>query len=110
MCGMPGVGRSPTPDRPFLGAYGRGTLPTSCGCGGAGAGSRHQPNSARSSELALRAVEAAGGCPVKALLACVWDVRGWALSDARPPVLRAFGRGPLPTGCGGGGCGRADPP
>ena len=27
----------------------------------------------------------------------VW---GWALSNARPPALRACGRGPLPTGCG----------
>ena len=46
-----------------------------------------------------------GGAP----LACVWGVRDWALSDARPPVLGACGRGPLPTGCGCGGCWRGDP-
>ena len=35
--------------------------------------------------------------------------RGWALSEARPPVLGACGQGPLPTGCGCGGGGRGDP-
>ena len=41
--------------------------------------------------------------------ALVWGARRWALSHARPPVLGACGRGPLPTGCRCGGCGRGDP-
>ena len=45
-----------------------------------------------------------------ASLAWVWGVRGWALTHARPPVLRACGQGSLPTGCVCGGCGRGDPP
>ena len=49
--------------------------------------------------------EARGGAPV----AWVWGVRGRALTRARPPVLGACGRGPLPNGCGCGGCGRWDP-
>ena len=45
---------------PALWAGCRGPLPTGCGCGGdAGVGTRHQPHSVRSCELALRAVEAA---------------------------------------------------
>ena len=46
-----------------------------------------------------------GGVP----LAWVWGVRGWELSHARLPVLGACSWGPLPTGCGCGGCGRGDP-
>ena len=34
---------------------------------------------------------------------------GWALMHAGLPVLRACGRGPLPTCCGCGGCGRGEP-
>ena len=48
---------------------------------------------------------ARGGAP----LACLTGVCGWALANSRPPVLGACGRGPLPTGCGCGGCGRGDP-
>ena len=78
--------------------------------GGVGVETRHQPHSARSCELALRAVEAARGRPGGgASLARVWHVRGWALSHARPPVLGACGRNPLPTGCGCGRCGCGDP-
>ena len=68
--------------------------------GGAGVGTRHQPHSARSCELALPAVGAAGGCPGRAPLAWVWGVRGRALSHPRLPALTAGCRGPLPTGCG----------
>ena len=71
--------------------------------GGAGVGTRHQPHSARSFELALRAVGwhegAKGGPPA----AWVWGVRGRALSYPRLPALWAGCRGPLPTGCGCGG-------
>ena len=146
---------------------------------GAGVGTRHQPHHARSCELALRAVEAARGCPREAPFAWVRGVRGRALSHPRPLVFsgvrlgptthwlwvrgvgawvpvtnptaralvswrcalwgrhegarggrllfgcgasgvgrsptpdhssfRACGRGPLPTGCGCGGCERGDP-
>ena len=77
--------------------------------GAVGLGSRQQPHSARSCVLALRAVEAARGRRGGAPSACVWSVRGRALSLSRPPVLGACGRGPLPTGCGCGSCGRGDP-
>ena len=71
--------------------------------GGAGVGTRHQPHSARSCVLALRAVGAARGCPGGAPLAWVWGLRGRALSLPRLPALCAGCRGPLPTGCGCGG-------
>ena len=71
--------------------------------GGEGVGTRHKPHSARSCELALRAVGAALGCPGGAPLAWVWGVRGRALSHPELPALWAGCRGPLPTGCGCGG-------
>ena len=49
--------------------------------------SRHQPHSAGSCELALRAVGAARGCPGGAPLAWVCGVRVQALSQPRPLVL-----------------------
>ena len=58
-CGASRVGRSLTPDNSSFRACGRGPLSTGCGCGGAGVGTRHQPHSARSCELALRVVGAA---------------------------------------------------
>ena len=70
---------------------------------------RHQPDSAPSCELTLRAVAAARGRAGEAPLACMWGVQGWALSQARPPVPGACGRGRLPTGCGCGGCGPGHP-
>ena len=71
--------------------------------GGAGVETRHQPHSACSCELALRAVGAACGCPGRVPLAWVWGVRGRALPHPRLPALWAGCRGPLPTssGCGG---------
>ena len=71
--------------------------------GDAGVGTRHQPQSARSCELALHAVGAARGRQGGAPPARVWGVRGRALSHPRLPALWAGCRGPLPTGCGGGG-------
>ena len=89
---------------PALWAGCRGPLPTGCGCGGgAGVGTRHQPHSARSCELALRAVGAARGRPGGAPPAWVWGVRGRKLSHPQLPALWAGCRGPLPTGCGCGG-------
>ena len=55
--------------------------------GGAGVGTRHQPHSARSCELALRAVGAAPERPGGAPPAWVWGVRGRALSPPRLPAL-----------------------
>ena len=71
--------------------------------GGARVGTRHQPHSTRSCELALQAVGAAWGCPGGAPLAWVWGIRGRALSHPRLPALWAGCRGPLSTGCGCGG-------
>ena len=71
--------------------------------GGAGVGTRHQAHSARSCELALRAVGAARGRPGGAPSAWVWGVRGRALSHPRLPALWAGCRSPLPTGFGCGG-------
>ena len=59
--GRPGSGALPPLDRPSFGACSWGPLPTGCGCGGCGVGTRHQPHSARSCELALRAVGATRG-------------------------------------------------
>ena len=56
--------------------------------------SRHQTDSARSCELALRAVEAARGCPGGAPLAWVRGVRSWVLSDPRTLVLWVLRPGP----------------
>ena len=61
---------------------------------GAGVGTRHQPDRARSCELALRAVGAARGCPGGAPLAWVRGVRGRALSHPRPHVLSGVRPGP----------------
>ena len=92
------------PRLPDLWAGCWGPLPTGCWCGGgAGVGTRHQPHSARSCELALRAVGAARGRPGGAPPAWLWGVRGRSLSHPRLPALWAGCRGPLPTGCGCGG-------
>ena len=57
--------------------------------GGAGVGTRHQPHSTRSCELALRAEGAAQGRPGGAPPAWVLGVRGRALSHPRLPALWA---------------------
>ena len=93
-CGASGVGRSPTPDHSSFRAYGWGPLLTGCACGGCGVETRHQTHSARSCELALRAVVAARGRPGGAPLAWVWGVRGRALSHPRPLVLSGVRPGP----------------
>ena len=78
--------------------------------GGVGVGARHHPHSARSCELALRAVGAARGRPGggRLLPAC----GAFRFGRSRTPDCRSFGacgRGPLPTGCGCGGRGRGAP-
>ena len=77
--------------------------------GAAGVGTRHQPHSGRSCELALRAVGAARRRPGGAPLAWVWGVRVGRSPTPDHSSFRACGRGPLPTGCGCRGCGRGDP-
>ena len=57
--GRPGTGALPPPTtRPF-GRVAGAHYPLAAGAGGAGVGTRHRPDSARSCELALRAVVAA---------------------------------------------------
>ena len=101
--GRPGSGALPPPTARPLGGLPGPTTHRLWVRGGAGVGTRHQPGSARSCELALRVAGAARGHPGGAPPAWVWDVRGRALSQPRLPALWAGCRGPLPTGCGGGG-------
>ena len=85
--GRPGSGALPPPTtRPFGRAAGA-HYPLAVGAGGAGVGTRQQPHSARSCELALRTVGAACGSPGGAPLAWVRVVRGQALSHPRQLVL-----------------------
>ena len=109
-CGTSGVGRSPRPDRPSLRPCGRGPLPTGCGCGGCGRGDRPPvPRRALSRAGCARCGGGARAPGGVAPLEWVRGVRGWALALARPPILGACCRGPLPTGFGGEGSGRGDP-
>ena len=101
--GRPGWGALPTPAARPLGGLPGPTTHWLWVQGGADVGARHQPRSARSCVLALRAVGAAPGRPGEAPPAWVWSVRGGALSHPRPPALWAGCRGPLPTCCGCGG-------
>ena len=96
----PGSGALPPPTARPLGGLRGPTTHCLWVRGGAGLGTRHQPHSARSCELALRAVGAAGGRPGGAPPAWVWDVWGRALPHPPLPALWAGCRGPLPTGCG----------
>ena len=103
--GRPGTGAlAPPTSRPFGRAVGA-HYPLAVGAGGAGLGTRHQPQSACSCVLWGRHEGARGG---RLLPACR------ASADGRSPTadlssVRACGRGPLPTGCGCGGCGRGHP-
>ena len=101
--GRPGLGALPPPTARPLGGLPGPTTHWLWVRGGAGVGTHHLPHSARSCELALRAVGAARGCPGGAPPAWVWGVRGPALSHPRLPALWAGCRSPLPTGCGCGG-------
>ena len=97
--GRPASGAPPSPTARPLGGLPGPTTHWLWVRGGAGVGTRHQPHSARSCELALRAVGAAPGRPGGAPPAWVWGVRGRVLSRPRLPALRAGCWGPLPTGC-----------
>ena len=92
--GRPGTGALPPPTaRPLKRAAGA-HYPLAVGAEGAGVGTRHQPQRARSCELALRAVGAAQGRPGGPPLAWVWGVRCRALSQPRLPVLWGLCPGP----------------
>ena len=112
---LPGRGASaggpcPTPDCPSLGRVAGTRYPLAVGAGVVGVGSRHQPHITRSCELAFRVVGAAPGRAGGGRLLPWCGVSGVrALSHARLPVLGACGRGPLPTGCGCRGYGHGDP-
>ena len=80
-CGASGVGRSATPDCPPSGRADGAHYPLAVGAGAAGVETRHQPHSALSCELALRALGAARGRLGGAPPAWVWFVRGRALSQ-----------------------------
>ena len=77
--------------------------------GGAGVGTRHQPHSARSCELALRAVGAARGRPGggRFLPGCGASGVGRSPTPDCPLSGRAAG-GDYPMAVGAGGCGRGD--
>ena len=92
--GRPGSGALPPPTTCPFGRAAGAHYPLAVGAGGAGAGARHQPHSARSCELALRAVGAACRCLGVAPLAWVWGLRGRALSRPRPLVLSGVRPGP----------------
>ena len=57
--GRPGSAALPAPTTLPFGRAAGAHYPLAVGAGGAGVGTRHRPHSARSCELALRAVEAA---------------------------------------------------
>ena len=107
--GRPGSGALPPPTtRPFGRAAGA-NYPLAVGAGGAGTGTRHQPHSARSCELRLRAGGAACGCPGGAPLALVWGVWGRALSHPRPLVRSGVRPGPTTHWLWVGGVGALGP-
>ena len=92
--GRPGSGALPPPTTLPFGRAAGAHYPLAVGSGGAGMGTRHQPHSARSCKLALRAVRAARGRPGGAPLAWPWGVRDRALSHPRPLVLLGMRPGP----------------
>ena len=108
-CGASGVGRSPTPDGSPFGACCRGPLPGGCGCGGMRAWGPVTNPTARACELALRAVGAAGGSPGGPLLPGPGASGVGRSPTSDSSSFRACSEGPLPTGCGCGGCGLGDP-
>ena len=105
-CRASGVGRSPDPDCP--GGLPGATTHWLWVRGGAGVGTRHQPHSARSCELALRAV---GGMRVpggRLLPGCGGSGVGRSPTPNCPLSGRAAGAH-YPLAVGAGGCGRGDP-
>ena len=93
--GVSGIGHSPRPSCPSLGQAARACCPFSLGAGGGGVGTHHQPHSARSCELALWAVVAAQGLPVRAALCLREGCPG--LGTLPPPAVQPWGRRPGPA-------------
>ena len=106
----PGSGALAPPTARPLGRAAGAHYPLAVGAGGAGVGTRHQPHSARSCELALRAVGAAQGRPGGGPLlpGCGASRVGRSPTPDRPS-FGACSRGPLPSGRGCRGSGRGDP-
>ena len=93
--GRPGSGALPAPTAPPLGGLLGPTTHWLWVRGGAGLGTRHQPHSARSCELALRAVGAARGRPGGG--ASCLGVRRPGSRALPPPTTRPLGGLPRPT-------------
>ena len=109
----PGSGPLPCPTVCPLGTAAGADYRLAVGAGDAGVGTRHQPHSGRSCELAFRAVGAARGRPGGAPLAWVWGVRGRALSHPRSHGLWGRAAGayyPLAVGAGDAGVGTGHGP
>ena len=94
-CGASGAGRSPTPAARPLGGLPGPTTHWLWVRGVAGVGTRHLPHSARSCELALRAVEAARGRPGGGASCRAAGRRG--AGALPPPTARPLGGLPGPT-------------
>ena len=111
--GRPGSGALPTPTtQPFGHAAGAHYL-LAVGAGGTGVGTRHQPHSARSCELALCAVGAARGRPGGGA-SCLGVGRS-GTGALPPPTSRSFGRAagahyPIAVGAGDAGMGTPHQP
>ena len=108
--GRPGSGALPAPTARPLGGLPGPTTHWLWVRGGAGVGTRHQPHSARSFELTLRAVGSARGrSGVGHLLpGCGASGVGRSPTPDCPPFGRAAGAHYL-LAVGAGGCGRGDP-
>ena len=101
--GRPGSSALPLPTARPLGGLPGPTTHWLWVRGDAGVETRHKPHSARSFELALRAVGAALGRPGGPLLPGSGSSGvGRSATPDRPPSWAGC-RGPLPTGCGCGG-------
>ena len=111
--GPPGSGTLPPPTTHPLGRAAGAHYPLAVGAGGTGVGTRHQPHSARSCGLALRAVGAARGRPGGG--ASCLGVGCPGMGALPPPTSPLFGRSagahyPLALGAGGAGMGTRHQP
>ena len=107
-CGASAVGRSLTPDRPSFGCAAGARYPLAVGAADVGVATLHQPHSARSCELALRAVRAARGRRKEGRLLPGFGVSGVGRSATpdRPSLGSAAGaRYGLAVGAGSVGVG-----
>ena len=108
--GRPGSCALPPPTAHPFRACGRGPLATGCGCGGGG---REDPSpTPQRARLPAGFARCGGGMRVPgggASCLVVGRPGSGALPTRTARPFRACGRGPLPTGCGWGGCGRWDP-